>query len=223
MERYTLWDYVSAINMIANKIEELLKDKERLPVNPRAPNFWTALQCMRDAWFAPSTPEGDALREKARVEYERIAAEDQAFWNVPAESRKPLGSIDEMLTRLRESDPNTLPLIHFAVGKYGRCDIFWLKKMREGNDALAEFSTWDAGQTLGALRVIDDAVRLDDATVWAKDFRFCYCNSAKTGADRSRLAVPLYERRLDEQERIFKGELKRGSKAFGFFALNGHR
>jgi hypothetical protein len=65
-------------------------------------------------------------------------------------------------------------------------------------------------------------VRLDDATVWAKDFRFCYCNTVKTAADRVRLAVPLFERRIDEQARILKGELKRGSKTFGFFALEGH-
>jgi len=128
-------------------------------------------------------------------------------------------TIGEMLSALPQGERR---FISFSVGKHGSADTFTLHEGIWGDRVIASFTASSSDQTLAALHVIDEAVRLDDATVWTFDFRFCRRTDNKGVNDRDYLAAPVYERRMIEQERLLSGEIKHGHKAFGFYPLDGH-
>jgi hypothetical protein len=86
-------------------------------------------------------------------------------------------------------------------------------------DAIGRLSTDPSGETLVALRTLDEIVKTDADIVFYEAYWARTAHKADIPA--SKLAAPLYERRLVEQERIGNGSIKRGHKAFGFYPLEG--
>ena len=83
---------------------------------------------------------------------------------------------------------------------------------------------------LGGLRTLDMLVRNDHEIVYYEKYavwsriankgKQAFTNAPREG-DYDSCATELYERRLEEQQRILNGKIKRGHKAFDFYPLDG--
>jgi hypothetical protein len=119
----------------------------------------------------------------------------------------------------------------FIPGKYGRLDYF---AVREGilsdQYAVAEINT-DDRLTLAALVLLDNATRTHEQVAYyqpgiAQPGRRGY-GAVWNMISNKRIGKPfepaadLYRRRLAEQRRILDGSLRRGSRAFGFYPMDG--
>ena len=112
--------------------------------------------------------------------------------------------------------------VRFVPGRFGRTDNFYLVEGQPLNrQEVAALMCFNEATTRGVLRTLDEAVKTDAMTVFFPHYAIWKRVANKSDRHRGALALPLYERRLQEQQRILAGALKRGHKAFGYYPLDG--
>lgn len=119
----------------------------------------------------------------------------------------------------------------FAVGKYGRQDLFCLRHVQVPEDGRAnaivttvgKFDCWTPEESIAALHVLDDLTATHPEVIFSTYVWSRIGNKASHPEwFNANCAAALYRRRIHEQERILAGTLKRGHRAFGFYPLEGH-
>jgi hypothetical protein len=148
--------------------------------------------------------------------------------------REELKIAPDIHALIAELRPNSLLHVSFQPGKLGRVDRFVLRRGNPGRPPieLMEFITDpDDGGTCRALQILDDMVDADPAFAILynnpRSAKYAYClwerhDDRKDWATVPKI-LPLYQKRLDERQRIYDGTLKRGHKEFGFYPLDGFR
>lgn len=131
--------------------------------------------------------------------------------------------------------PTQDPYIKFALGKFGRMDMFYLREIHwSGNRAQCIYYGYFDGGTpaasLAALALLDQTVATHPELTCSAGGRGsvdCVWGRVSNKNDHPDLyhdtcAAALYARRIEEQQLILGGKLKRGHKAFGFTPMDGH-
>lgn len=182
---------------------------------------------MFDAWDVwGGSDAGAELRPQAKAAYEALLEQHAELFEEHERrfnDRFP-PDMPDMQTMFAAMYAGQGRYISFLVGKYDRTDHFDLVEgALQERRVLGRLMCWDSAETLAALRVLDEAVRTDATTMFMSGYLWSNISNKRDypADDVEHFAVPLYERRLVEQERILKGELKRGHKAFRFYPLEG--
>jgi hypothetical protein len=134
-------------------------------------------------------------------------------------------TIDEMIDRMLTGKL----MIIFMPGKFGRVDLFTLHERNGQGEAIATAETQPGEETLAFLMKLDEQVRITPqlscvpasmgiGMVWQ-----VIGNTIDMHLHKIDNCAELYRDRLDQQQRVLEGKIKRGRKAFGFFPLDGGR